>query len=91
MKRTLLSAVVLLAAFQLYAAPVGRSQALQAAKAFLAKQGVAVAGKASLASRAPRRAGAQADNSYYYIFNAGGNQGYVVVAGDDRVASFLGY
>lgn len=91
MKRILFSAAVLLAALQLYAAPVGRSRALSSAKAFLARQGVTMAAKASLASRAPRRAGAQVDSSYYYVFNAGGNQGYVVVAGDDRVPSILGY
>ena len=39
------------------------------------------------ANRAPGQATAQA----FYVFNAQANQGYVIVAGDDRVPAVLGY
>lgn len=44
---------------------------------------------------APRRArgrlGAEASVTPYYVFNTTGNNGYVVVAGDDRLPAVLGY
>ena len=38
-----------------------------------------------------RRRSMQQVPDYYYVFNAGQNQGYVVVSGDDRTAPILGY
>ena len=40
---------------------------------------------------APRRSAASQDQSYYYVFNADGGQGFVIVSGDDRTEQILGY
>ena len=41
--------------------------------------------------RAPRRSAASQEQSYYYVFNADGGQGFVIVSGDDRTEQILGY
>ena len=73
------------------AGPVSRSQALQEAKSFLATKGVEMK-SLEVAHRAPRKANAQeSESSYYYVFNAGNDQGFVIVSGDDRTEKILGY
>ena len=73
------------------AGPVSRSQALQEAKSFLATKGVEMK-SSEVAHRAPRKANAQeSESSYYYVFNAGNDQGFVIVSGDDRTEKILGY
>ena len=73
------------------AGPVSRSQALQEAKSFLATKGVEMK-SSEVAHLAPRKANAQeSESSYYYVFNAGNDQGFVIVSGDDRTEKILGY
>lgn len=73
------------------AGPVSRWQALQEAKSFLATKGVEMK-SLEVAHRAPRKANAQeSESSYYYVFNAGNDQGFVIVSGDDRTEKILGY
>ena len=76
-------------AAQLWAAPVGRTQALKNAQSFLQQRGLA--GQTRLQYKAPRNAQSQDDAAAYYIFNIGNNQGFVVVSGDDRTEQILGY
>lgn len=71
--------------------PVSRSQALKEAKSFLATKGVEM-NTSEAAYRAPRKANAQeGESSYYYIFNVGNDEGFVIVSGDDRTEQILGY
>ena len=63
---------------------VTRSEALQTARAFLAGRGVEMAAESR---------GSQNDDisAHYYVFNAEGDKGFVVVSGDDRTPAILGY
>ena len=90
MKRILFSFICLLSGLQLFAGPVTRQEAQSLAKDFLASKGIAMT--TSMAYRAPRKATlSKTDNAYYYVFNAGNNNGYVIVSGDDRTEEVLGY
>lgn len=76
------------------ASPVTQGQALQKAKAFLAKKGMAANATLSLAYQGKQSAlqhGAPASNACYYVFNNGNDAGFVIVAGDDCVEEVLGY
>ncbi|MBQ6062419.1 MAG: thiol protease/hemagglutinin PrtT [Prevotella sp.] len=72
--------------------PISRSQALSQAKEFLSSKGIGMKTD-DAAYRAPRKANAQSDenSAYYYVFNAGNDQGFVIVSGDDRTEQILGY
>ena len=77
---------------QLWAAPVDRTKALQAAQAFLASKGIALKTNLNTAYRAPRKgAPVQSQAASYYIFANGQGGGFVVVSGDDRTPAILGY
>ena len=84
------TAVFLLLPFRVLADSIDESEARQRALAFLQQRGadsptlsVGMAAK----SRMPK---AQSDVCDYYVFNVNGG-GFVVVSGDDRTASILGY
>lgn len=73
--------------------PVGRDVALFTAKSYLASKGKMVD-----TAQKPFKARQQApgntddnDDTYYYVFNAGDDNGYVIVSGDDRTEPILGY
>lgn len=77
------------------AEPVTQDQALQKAKAFLAKKGM-VAAKANLnlvyqGQQRRLQNGAPARNASYYVFNNGRDGGFVIMAGDDCAEDVLGY
>jgi len=88
---TLLAA--LLIGSTLLANTVTQSDAQQAAQAFLLEHRPGVTLQTANVQRAQRAGTTQqgADNAYYYIFNTAGNQGYVIVSGDDRTTQVLGY
>lgn len=72
---------------------VGRDAALFTAKSYLASKG-----KMLDTAQKPFKARQQTpgstdanDDAYYYVFNAGGDNGYVIVSGDDRTEPILGY
>ncbi|MBO4658142.1 MAG: C10 family peptidase [Prevotella sp.] len=74
--------------------PVTQQQALQKAKAFLVKKGMAANATLNLAYQGKQRAhqnGAPAMNACYYVFNNGSNAGFVIIAGDDCAEDVLGY
>ena len=76
------------------AAPVTPEKAHQVANQFMQQRRSGVSLKATPASRAPKKlANGQASTSLsnYYIFNTAGEQGYVIVSGDDRTTQVLGY
>lgn len=72
------------------AKPIGKSQALSRAKVFLAKKGMSF-GIANDVHKAPRTSSEVDDDAYYYVFNLKGDNGFVIVSGDDRTAPILGY
>lgn len=71
----------------LWAGPVDKQQARQLAAQFVANRGAQLKGDAM---RAPGRktAGQQAP---LYVFNTENNNGFVIVSGDDRAETILGY
>ena len=74
----------------LHADPISKEQAHKTARAFLAGKGITMTTDATPAYKARRRSAA-AEVAGYYIFNAGGDRGYVIVSGDDRTEAVLGY
>lgn len=75
-----------------FAAPVTKSDALRTAKRFLQAKGIKMK-TPRMAYAAPRKQSkAKTETpSAYYVFNAGSEQGFVVVSGDDRTEKVLGY
>jgi len=65
--------------------PVSENQALSVASRFMAGKSLTPVAM-QRANRAPGQS-----HAAYYVFNAESNQGYVIVAGDDRVPAILGY
>ena len=91
MRKIFLLFSLCIAALQTWADPIGRADAMNTARAFLAQKGIAMQ-QAAEPYQAPRRgARATEEKAYYYVFNIGGEQGYVIVSGDDRTREVLGY
>lgn len=91
MKKSVLSFLCLvLCVLMAQAGPVDKQQAQQQAQAFFAKKGK-VLKKSATPHKAPRKAAGAADEAYYYVFNSEGNNGFVIVSGDDRTAPVFGY
>lgn len=90
MKRyTLLLSFVALCLVVAKANPISSSQAFSQAKAFLSSKGIALE-KPEATFQQPRKGKAK-DNSFYYVFNVGNENGFVIVSGDDRLEPILGY
>lgn len=66
------------------AEPVSRQQALKQARQFMP-------GKQFGEARSFARSDNSSDKEPFYVFNAAGNGGYVIVSGDDRTLPILGY
>jgi len=77
-----------------HAGVVTSDQAQATASAFLLEHRPGVTVQTTTVQRAPRvnsSGQASSQQAYYYIFNTTGNQGYVIVSGDDRTTQVLGY
>ena len=79
--------------FSVLAEPITQEQARQKAERYLAKRSgsrklAAVVNKKKLS---PIRATSTQQEATYYAFNRGDNEGFVLVAADDRVEGVLGY
>ena len=92
MKKLALSILALCSVLLVTAEPVGKQAALYTAQTYMLAKGK------SLSPAASSRRGAKGYSSneddaqpYYYVFNAGGEGGYVIVSGDDRTEPILGY
>jgi len=71
--------------------PVSKSDALQKAAQFLESRGKSVTGSLVMAD-GPKKAKANREAApYYYVVNNGQNDGFVIIAGDDRAKTVLGY
>ena len=97
MKRTSLFAFALLVSSLVLAGPVTQEEALQRAAQFMASRSQGATTNAiRLAKRQPRMqttvVTAQTDDAAsYYVFNMDTDGGFVIVSGDDRTPSILGY
>lgn len=92
MKKLFLYFTLLAVAVLTQAAPVNREQAQQKAREFINSRHAKAKGKKmSLARQAPRLQAASEGDAYYYVFNVGEQDGFVVVSGDDRTPAILGY
>lgn len=91
MKRLLLILTLFCFASTSWADQISREQALRQAQQFLGQNGKGAALTIAETSMSKARRRGQQVSDYYYVFNAGQNQGYVVVSGDDRTAPILGY
>ena len=93
MKKILFLASLLLSVTAI-AAPVSQTEALNAAKAFMLKHRADVtlnATPANVNTHHRLNSGNQTSSLPYYVFNTDGNNGYVIVSGDDRTTQVLGY
>ena len=90
MKRILWALVGLLVSATTMGAPVGKSQAQVLAQQFMQSHGMLKQGE-RLTAVTTRRGISANEVPPYYVFNSGDDHGYVIVAGDDRADSILGY
>ena len=91
MKKITLFFLLLSFAFMAWAEPIGKEAALYTAQSYMMAKG-----KSINIRKRPFKAGRKTisqteEEAYYYVFNAGNDNGYVIVSGDDRVAPILGY
>lgn len=89
MKKLFTLCVFSFLALTLTAGPVDKQTALGIAKDFFSGKGIEM--KQSRVAYKAARAAASEDKAYYYVFNAGNDNGFVVVSGDDRTPQILGY
>ena len=93
MRRILVCAAVLLAAIELWAAPVDMKTAQSKAQRFVQQHSyngrlaAPLAGEMKLAHAEMNSK--MLDRAVYYIFNS--DNGFVIVSGDDRAEEILGY
>ena len=93
MKRLTLSFLTLCFALVTMAEPISKQAALYSAQAYMLAKGKNV-NATQVPFKSSRKGASQQtteENPYYYVFNAGNNDGYVIVSGDDRTEPILGY
>ena len=94
MKRLTLSILTLCFASMATAEHVGKQAALYTAQTYMLAKGKTVnSTPASSQSTRRKSSSVEAEDGqpYYYVFNAGGDGGYVIISGDDRTEPILGY
>ena len=75
----------------LWAGPIDKEQAMQKAQRFYSDRGQT--SKVRKLKQVPRAAEVSTamENDCFYVFNAGEDDGYVIISGDDRTPDVLGY
>ena len=91
MKRLLLILTLVCFVISGWAEQITREQALRKAQQFLSQKGLPSSVKAVETQMSRRRAQGISQPDYYYVFNNGQNQGFVIISGDDRAETVLGY
>ena len=84
MKKLLFLLLAFMSTIAVNAEQVSRQQALQKAQLFMP-------GKQFGEARSFARTGSPVDKEPFYIFNAEGKNGFVIISGDNRTPSILGY
>ena len=92
MKKFTFTFLALSFALGMLAEPIDKQAALYTAKSYMLAKGKSVSSDLST-RRGAKGYSSNADEaqSYYYVFNAGNDGGYVIVSGDDRTEPILGY
>ena len=91
MKRIVITFVcATLVSFVAKAESVSKSEAFNTAQQYLLSKGK-ILNKDRVPFRSVRSVNGQPQSAYYYVFNAEGGNGYVIVSGDDRTPEILGY
>ena len=91
-KKMLTMMAALLLSGSAIAAPVDATSAKEKAAAFLKKQAQhSTNSRRAAALRNPQLTEAQAFGNALHVFNVGGDNGFVIVSGDDRTEEILGY
>ena len=88
--RIALLALAMMLCNNVWANPVGRQQAMFQAVNFFEQKGKKMS-ETTPAVQKVKKAVNQKDTSYYYVFNADNQEGFVVISGDDRTDAVLGY
>ena len=70
---------------------VSEAEALLRAKAFMNSRTSAPAGGKHFAPQSAASLSKASEGEAYYVFNAGDNGGFVIVSGDERLGTILGY
>ena len=91
MKRLLLILTLVCFVISGWADQITREQALRKAQQFLSQKGLPSSVKVAETQMSRRRAQGISQPDYYYVFNNGQNQGFVIISGDDRAETVLGY
>ena len=98
MKKISFSLLALCLAFMASAEPVRKQAALYTAQSYLLEKGKTINANSSASQTFRRKASGQSSSEetvgeqpYYYVFNVGEDNGYVIVSGDDRTEPILGY
>src|SRR3712207_328847 len=89
-RNTILTAFLLCAAQLALAGTVSEQDARRIALRFMQQKGMHIQQKNALRAAPCRQKGAPSQVDYY-VFNADGDGGFVVVSGDDRTAQVLAY
>ncbi len=90
MKHHLLLLLALCLPLGAQSAPITQSQALAQAQKFFSAHGISLPAKAK-AFKAPQASAADTTIAAWYVFNAGNDNGFAIVSGDDRTEPVLGY
>jgi len=93
MKKYILSLIGLYLTLAVTAEPVGKQAAIYTAQTYMLAKGKNIDATPVTSQSSRRKVSSEAEDGtpYYYVFNAGNNDGYVIVSGDDRVEPILGY
>lgn len=84
----IISLITLITTTICYADPISPTKSKEIASRFFASRHLGSQAKQVVTSVATR---ASSDNQPYYIYNAGNDNGFVIVAGDDNMPTILGY
>ena len=84
MKKLLLTLLVVMVTATVNAERVTKQEALQKAQVFMP-------GRQFVEARSFARSAGSTGEEAFYVFNADGNQGFVIVSGDDRTTEIIGY
>ena len=91
MKRLVLILSLICLTIPGWAEQVSRDQAMRKAQQFLSQKGLPSSVKAAETELSRRRAQGIPQPDYYYVFNNDQNLGFVIISGDDRAETVLGY
>lgn len=91
MKRLILILSLVCLTISGWAEQISREQALRQAQSFFSKKGISRTLISAETQLSRHRAQGSMQTDCYYVFNAGQNEGFVIISGDDRTEAVLGY